>query len=122
MPAVRLIGPGRAGQALARALGAVDGWDVAGLLGRADDPTGAAGGVDLLVLAVPYPALVRGTVDNVAALGPAAALTGPVARGDWATVDRHRAALDPRELAAYDAMAELAARLSHETEETAPCG
>ena len=27
-----------------------------------------------------------GTLDNVAALGPAAALTGPVARGDWATV------------------------------------
>jgi predicted short-subunit dehydrogenase-like oxidoreductase (DUF2520 family) len=237
MPAVRLIGPGRAGQALARALGAADGWRVAGLLGRADDLTDAAAGVDLLVLSVPdgavadvaaavrpspdcvvahlagsltldvlgwharrasvhplvaiptpdtalvgcwfavagdpiasrlvdalggraiavadrdrvayhaaaciasnhlvallgqaervardagvpleaYLDLVRGTVDNVAALGPAAALTGPVARGDWATVDRHRAALDPRELAAYDAMVDLARRL---VEETLPC-
>ena len=34
-------------------------------------------------------------LDNVAELGPAAALTGPAARGDWATVDRHLAALDP---------------------------
>lgn len=59
-----------------------------------------------------YLDLVRGTVDNVAALGPAAALTGPVARGDWDTVARHRAALAPDELAAYDAMVAAAARLA----------
>ena len=58
-----------------------------------------------------YLDLVRGTVDNVAALGPAAALTGPVARGDWATVDRHRAAIDAGELPGYDAMVDLALRL-----------
>lgn len=61
-----------------------------------------------------YLDLVRGTVDNVDALGPANALTGPVARRDWATVDRHRAALaalTPDELSAYDAMVELARRL-----------
>ena len=34
-----------------------------------------------------------GPLDNVAALGPAAALTGPVQRGDEATVERHLAAL-----------------------------
>jgi predicted short-subunit dehydrogenase-like oxidoreductase (DUF2520 family) len=55
--------------------------------------------------------LVRTTVENVAALGPAKALTGPAARGDVETLDRHRAALDPSELAAYDAMVDLARRL-----------
>ena len=56
-------------------------------------------------------ALVRGTVDNVAALGPAAALTGPVARGDWATVERHLAALPEDERPAYEAMVDQARRL-----------
>ena len=56
-------------------------------------------------------ALVRGTVDNVAALGPAAALTGPVARGDWATVERHLAALSEDERPAYEAMVAQAKRL-----------
>ncbi len=57
-------------------------------------------------------ALVRGTVDNVAALGPAAALTGPVARGDWATVERHVAALPEDERPAYEAMVAQARRLA----------
>lgn len=57
-------------------------------------------------------ALARGSLDNVAALGPAAALTGPAARGDEATLDRHRAALDPSELPAYDAMVSEARRLA----------
>ncbi len=60
-------------------------------------------------------ALARGSLDNVAALGPAAALTGPAARGDEATLDRHRAALDPSELAAYDAMVAEARRLAAST-------
>src|SRR5205823_4014841 len=55
--------------------------------------------------------LVRGAVDNAAALGPAAALTGPVARGDHDTVARHLAALDPSERAAYEAMSAEAQRL-----------
>jgi predicted short-subunit dehydrogenase-like oxidoreductase (DUF2520 family) len=59
-----------------------------------------------------YLDLVRGTVDNVAALGPAAALTGPVARGDEATVARHLAALDPTERPAYEALADAARRLT----------
>jgi len=37
--------------------------------------------------------LVRATVDNVFSMGPAAALTGPIERGDVATVRRHLAAL-----------------------------
>ncbi len=59
----------------------------------------------------PYLDLARTTLDNVAELGPAAALTGPAARGDWATIERHRAALDPAELDAYDAMVAAARRL-----------
>ena len=38
--------------------------------------------------------LVRATVENWARLGPERALTGPVARGDEATVARQRAAID----------------------------
>ena len=55
--------------------------------------------------------LVRGTVDNVELLGPAAALTGPVARGDWATVARHRASIPTAEVESYDALTAAAARL-----------
>jgi predicted short-subunit dehydrogenase-like oxidoreductase (DUF2520 family) len=55
--------------------------------------------------------LVRGTVDNVAALGPAAALTGPVARGDWDTVRRHLAALPAAERPTYEALTAAATRL-----------
>jgi predicted short-subunit dehydrogenase-like oxidoreductase (DUF2520 family) len=68
----------------------------------------AAAGVPL----EPYLDLVRGTVDNVAELGPAAALTGPAARGDDATIARHRHALPADELPAYDALMEAARRLA----------
>ncbi|MDX6697494.1 MAG: hypothetical protein QOE65_891 [Solirubrobacteraceae bacterium] len=40
--------------------------------------------------------LVRATVENWAAQGPERALTGPVARGDEATVARQRAAVEDR--------------------------
>jgi predicted short-subunit dehydrogenase-like oxidoreductase (DUF2520 family) len=58
-----------------------------------------------------YLDLARGSLDDVAALGPAAALTGPVRRGDTATVERHLAALPADERAAYATLAEEAARL-----------
>lgn len=64
----------------------------------------ATAGVDRELL-VP---LVRATVDNWAALG-ADALTGPIARGDTATVERHRAVVaerHPDRLAMWDALAE----------------
>ena len=38
--------------------------------------------------------LVRASVENWASLGPERALTGPVARGDVATVARQRAAVE----------------------------
>lgn len=59
-----------------------------------------------------YLDLVRATVDNVERLGPAAALTGPAARGDWATIERHRDALPDDERPAYDALMERAASLA----------
>ena len=227
--AVRVIGPGRAGSSLARGLEKA-GWQVAGVLGRGDDVSGAAAGVDLLVIATPdasiasvaasvapvdacvvahlagalgldvlaphvrrasihplrslpttssdlagawfavaghalagevvadldgrlvevddesrtaYHAaavmasnhlvallgavervaasagvpldafldLVRGTVDNIEVLGPEAALTGPVARGDWDTVARHLAALPETERATYEVLTDAAKRL-----------
>jgi len=79
------------------------------LLGQAERVGAAAG--------VPREAfldLVRATVENVAALGPSRALTGPAARGDNETLERHRAALDPSEVEAYDAMVALARRLADE--------
>lgn len=56
--------------------------------------------------------LVQATVDNWAALG-AAALTGPIARGDHETVARHREALAERApdlLDLYDTLAEATRR------------
>jgi predicted short-subunit dehydrogenase-like oxidoreductase (DUF2520 family) len=53
--------------------------------------------------------LVRATVENWAQLGPERALTGPVARGDTETVQRHRAALaqrTPELLELFDALAD----------------
>jgi predicted short-subunit dehydrogenase-like oxidoreductase (DUF2520 family) len=55
--------------------------------------------------------LARGSLADVAALGARAALTGPVRRGDTATVARHLDALPPEERPAYEAMAREAGRL-----------
>jgi|DEB0MinimDraft_10_1074344.scaffolds.fasta_scaffold00122_15 predicted short-subunit dehydrogenase-like oxidoreductase (DUF2520 family) len=79
------------------------------LLGQVERLGGAAG-VPLEALF----ALARHALDNASELGPAAALTGPAARGDEATIEAHRDALQrrlPDELAAYDALLELARRL-----------
>jgi predicted short-subunit dehydrogenase-like oxidoreductase (DUF2520 family) len=61
--------------------------------------------------------LVRATVDNWAALGPAGALTGPLARGDEETVARQRAAVierAPELLALFDALADATRALAAE--------
>jgi len=58
--------------------------------------------------------LTRAALADVADLGPAAALTGPAARRDEATIARHRAALAPEELPGYDAGVALARRLADE--------
>ncbi len=77
------------------------------LLGQVERLAGTAG--------VPVEAfwpLVSATVDNVRRLGPSAALTGPVSRGDHATVAAHLAALPVGEQDAYRALAREALRLA----------
>jgi predicted short-subunit dehydrogenase-like oxidoreductase (DUF2520 family) len=63
--------------------------------------------------------LMRATLDNVADLGTRAALTGPVARGDVATVRAHLAAIPDAEREAYVAMARRTAALAGRTEDLA---
>lgn len=66
--------------------------------------------------------LVRATVDNWAAAGPERALTGPIARGDSATVARQRAAVaahTPDLVELFDALAGATARLAGTTIEAA---
>jgi predicted short-subunit dehydrogenase-like oxidoreductase (DUF2520 family) len=58
MHSIRIIGPGRAGTSLAAALSA-RGWEFAGFLGRSDDLSGAARGVDVLVIATPDDAIAE---------------------------------------------------------------
>lgn len=58
-----------------------------------------------------YLDLARGALADVADLGPAAALTGPVRRGDLATVQRHLDALPESERLAYQVLSQEAARL-----------
>lgn len=55
--------------------------------------------------------LVLASVEAAFDIGPSAALTGPAARGDDATLLRHLGALDPDERPAYIAGVELARRL-----------
>ena len=79
---------------------------VAGLMGQVQR-NAARVGVPLAA----YLDLARSTLANVEALGPSAALTGPIARGDWETIRGHLAALAPDDRAAYLALAAEAARL-----------
>ncbi|MCY3650681.1 MAG: DUF2520 domain-containing protein [Acidimicrobiaceae bacterium] len=80
------------------------------LLGQAERIASVAG--------VPFAAfmgLVRATVANVDELGPAAALTGPAARGDTETIRRHLEAIGPDERAAYEALSQQARRLANQS-------
>ncbi len=64
--------------------------------------------------------LVRATVENWAALGPWRALTGPVARGDEATVARQRAAVAQRApdlLPLFDVLVGATRALAHGQQE-----
>lgn len=77
------------------------------LLGQVERLAGAAG-----VPAEAFWPLVAGSFANVQAVGACSALTGPVARGDVATVARHLQALPVDELDAYRALARAALRLT----------
>ncbi len=70
----------------------------------------------------PLVALVQAAVANWATLGPGAALTGPVARGDDATVVRQRAAVAeraPADLELFDALVDATRRLAAASEAVA---
>ena len=97
-------------RALYHAAAAVASNHLVALLGHAQR-LGASVGVPADALL----ALALGSAENAVALGPAAALTGPAARGDEATLVAHREAIGrraPRELAAYEAMLAEARRLA----------
>ena len=90
-------------RALHHATCCVAGNHLVTLLGQVERLAAAAG-----VKPAAYLDLARAVIDNVEDLGAAAALTGPVSRGDRATVERHRAAIawhaTDAELALYDAL------------------
>ena len=71
------------------------------------------GGIAAHEAAAMYLPLMRGTLANLA-LGPVAALTGPVRRGDADTVRTHLAVLDPDDRALYRALGLAALRLARE--------
>jgi predicted short-subunit dehydrogenase-like oxidoreductase (DUF2520 family) len=83
------------------------------LQGAAERLAGTAG-VDRALLAP----LVRAAVENWARLGAEQALTGPIARGDEATVQRQRAAIEERApdlLPLFDALADATRGLAGST-------
>ncbi|HEX5387979.1 MAG TPA: DUF2520 domain-containing protein [Gemmatimonadales bacterium] len=61
-----------------------------------------------------YQPLLAGAVGNVAALGARRALTGPIRRGDVATVRAHLTALAPGDAAIYRAVGRAALALARE--------
>ena len=65
----------------------------------------AAAGMPAEVARAALVPLARATLDNIAALGPEAALTGPIARGDAATVRGLREAMESDVRRLYDALA-----------------
>ena len=56
--------------------------------------------------------LIRASVDSVEALGALRALTGPAARGDDETVERHLHALDESERPLYRVLSNAARTLA----------
>ncbi|SMF20877.1 Rossmann-like and DUF2520 domain-containing protein [Pseudogulbenkiania subflava] len=75
----------------------------------------AGAGIDAAVASQLVGGLMCQTLDNTLALGPAAALTGPIVRGDAGTVARHLAVIDDALCAdAYRAMGRAALRLAGE--------
>lgn len=72
-------------------------------------------GVPEALIPLIHESLLRGTIDNVLALSPAAAITGPAARGDTAVVEAQGALVaqwHPEASVIYSAMSALARRLS----------
>jgi len=72
------------------------------------------GGVDEAVLPALLGPLMQGSLANALALGPQAALTGPIVRGDAATVGRHLAVLPPDLQPVYRTLGERTVALAGE--------
>jgi len=85
---------------------------VVALLGQVER-VAATAGLDLEA----FMGLTYAALDDVARLGPKAALTGPARRGDFATLARHRDALAPGERPAYNAGVGLALALADDVAE-----
>ena len=69
--------------------------------------------------AAPFYELAEAALGNARRVGAVAALTGPAARGDRTTIERHLAALPDDEIGLYAAVADAAARIP--TREVAAC-
>jgi predicted short-subunit dehydrogenase-like oxidoreductase (DUF2520 family) len=83
---------------------------VVALLGQVERVAAAAG-----LPPDAFTGLTRAAIEDVETLGARRALTGPAARGDATTIERHRhvlAELAPAELEGYDAGVALAQRLA----------
>ena len=83
------------------------------LIGAARDVMQAAG-FDAAEALLALGPLVRASVEGALSSGPEPALSGPVSRGDRATLERHRAALrdwDPSRLELYEALVREQERL-----------
>lgn len=96
-------------RALYHATAAVSANHLVALLAQVERLAGAVG-----VPTAAFFDLARGSLDDVVAKGAHAAITGPAARGDIATLEAHRAALDPSERPLYDALAEAATKLGQQ--------
>lgn len=90
-------------RALYHAAACVAANHLVGLLGQVERLAAAAG----LPLGAFLP-LAHAALEDVAESGPRRALTGPAARGDRATLERHLAAMPPEERAGYRAGVALA--------------
>jgi len=88
---------------------------VVALMGQVER-VAASAGLDLAA----FVGLARAALTDVAELGPTSALTGPAARGDEATLERHRRVLDPSELQGYDEGVALARRLATQRDAASP--
>jgi predicted short-subunit dehydrogenase-like oxidoreductase (DUF2520 family) len=94
------------------------------LQGAAEDLAAAAGLTPVQARRALAP-LVRSTVDNWARLGPERALTGPITRGDWTTVERQRAAVsaaDPGLVPLFDALVDRTRSLAGREPDRAATG
>jgi predicted short-subunit dehydrogenase-like oxidoreductase (DUF2520 family) len=83
------------GMALYHAAASIASNFLVALVGAAAEALGAAGVAREEAMAALLP-LLEGTIENVRRVGLPGALTGPIARGDAGTVDRHLKALGER--------------------------